>query len=40
MTQSQKVSEVKKDGLLDQLEERLGQDVSNEQLFAIRFEIV
>ncbi len=32
--------EVQKDGLLDQVEERLGQDVSDEQLFAIRFEIV
>ena len=39
MTQAQKVIAVKKDGLLDQLEERLGQDVSNQQLFAIRFEI-
>ena len=32
--------EVQKDGLLDQVEERLGQDVSDEQLFVIRFEIV
>ena len=32
--------EVQKDGLLDQVEERLGQHVSDEQLFAIRFEIV
>ena len=32
--------EVQKDGLLDQVEERLGQDVSDEQLFAIRFQIV
>ncbi len=32
--------EVQKDGLLDQVEERLGQEVSDEQLFAIRFEIV
>ena len=32
--------EVQKDGLLDQVEERLGQDVSDEQLFAVRFEIV
>lgn len=31
--------ETQKDGLLDQVEERLGQDVSDEQLFAIRFEI-
>lgn len=31
--------EVQKDGLLDQVEERLGQQVSDEQLFAIRFEI-
>ena len=31
--------EIQKDGLLDQVEERLGQDVSDEQLFAIRFEI-
>ncbi len=32
--------EVQKDGLLDQVEERLGQNVSDEELFAIRFEIV
>ena len=32
--------EVQKDGLLDQIEERLGQSVSDEELFAIRFEIV
>ena len=32
--------EVQKDGLLDQVEERLGQSVSDEELFAIRFEIV
>lgn len=31
--------EVQKDGLLDQVEERLGQSVSEEQLFAIRFEV-
>lgn len=31
--------EVQKDGLLDQVEERLGQDVTDERLFAIRFEI-
>ncbi len=31
--------ETQKDGLLDQVEERLGQDVSDELLFAIRFEI-
>lgn len=31
--------EVQKDGLLDQVEERLGQSVSDEELFAIRFEI-
>lgn len=31
--------EVQKDGLLDQVEERLGHQVSDEQLFAIRFEI-
>ena len=31
--------ETQKDGLLDQVEERLGQDVSDEPLFAIRFEI-
>lgn len=32
--------EVQKDGFLDQVEERLGQSVSDEELFAIRFEIV
>ena len=32
--------EVQKDGLLDQVEERLGQSVSDEELFAIRFAIV
>ena len=31
--------ETQKDGLLDQVEERLGQEVSDEPLFAIRFEI-
>jgi hypothetical protein len=31
--------EVQKDGLLDQVEERLGQSVFDEELFAIRFEI-
>jgi hypothetical protein len=31
--------ELQKDGLLDQVEERLGQSVSDEELFAIRFEI-
>lgn len=31
--------EVQKDNLLDQVEERLGQSVSDEELFAIRFEI-
>lgn len=31
--------EIQKDGLLDQVEERLGQSVSDEELFAIRFEI-
>ncbi len=31
--------EVQKDGLLDQVEERLGHQVSDERLFAIRFEI-
>jgi hypothetical protein len=31
--------EVQKDGLLDQVEERLGQKVSEEELFAIRFQI-
>jgi hypothetical protein len=31
--------EIQKDGLLDQIEERLGQEVSDEPLFAIRFEI-
>lgn len=32
--------EIRKDGLLDQVEERLGQSVSDEELFAVRFEIV
>ncbi|WP_198366382.1 hypothetical protein [Roseomonas sp. KE0001] len=32
--------EVQKERLLDQVEERLGQNVSDEELFAIRFEIV
>ena len=32
--------EIQKDGLLDQVEERLGQSVSDEELFAIKFEIV
>jgi hypothetical protein len=32
--------EVQKDGLLDQVEERLSQAVSDEELFAIRFQIV
>lgn len=31
--------EVQKDGLLDRVEERLGQSVSDDELFAIRFEI-
>jgi superfamily II DNA/RNA helicase len=31
--------EIQKDGLLDRVEERLGQSVSDEELFAIRFEI-
>jgi t-SNARE complex subunit (syntaxin) len=31
--------EVQKDGLLDQVEERLGQEVSDEALFTIRFQI-
>ena len=31
---------VQKDGLMDQVEERLRQEVSDEQLFAIRFVIV
>jgi hypothetical protein len=31
--------EVQKDGLLDQVEERLGQKVSDEELFAIRFQV-
>jgi len=35
-----KAIETQKDGLLDQVEERLGQEVSDEPLFAIRFEIV
>jgi len=32
--------EIQKDGLLDQVEERLAQTVSDEELFAIRFQIV
>jgi predicted nucleic acid-binding Zn-ribbon protein len=32
--------EVQKDGLLDQVEERLKQSITDEELFAIRFEIV
>lgn len=32
--------EVQKDGFLNQVEERLGQDVSDEELFAVRFAIV
>jgi len=32
--------ETQKDGLLDQVEERLGQDVSDEPLFAIRWSII
>jgi hypothetical protein len=31
--------EVQKDGLLDQVEERLGQTISDEELFVIRFAI-
>jgi hypothetical protein len=31
--------EVQKDGLLDQVEERFGQSVSDEELFAIRFQV-
>jgi hypothetical protein len=31
--------EIQKDGLLDQVEERLGHSVSDEELFVIRFEI-
>ena len=31
--------EIQKDGLLDQVEERLGQNVSDEELFAIKFQI-
>jgi ERCC4-related helicase len=31
--------EIQKDGLLDQVEARLGQSVSDEELFAIRFEV-
>ena len=31
--------EVQKDGFLDQVEERLGQSVSDEELFTIRFEV-
>ena len=34
----QRVVILPKDGLLDRVEERLGQEVSDEQLFAIRFE--
>jgi hypothetical protein len=30
---------IQKDSLLDQVEERLGQSVSDEELFAIRFEV-
>jgi ERCC4-related helicase len=36
---SAKEIEVQKDGLLDQVEERLGQAVSDEELFAVRFQI-
>lgn len=32
--------EVQKDGLLDQVEERLEQSVSDEELFAVRFQVV
>lgn len=32
--------EIQKDGFLDQVDERLGQSVSHEELFAIKFEIV
>jgi superfamily II DNA/RNA helicase len=32
--------EVQKDNLLDQVEERLGQSISDEELFSIRFQIV
>ncbi len=31
--------DVQKDSLLDQVDEQLGQSVSNEELFAIRFHI-
>jgi hypothetical protein len=31
--------EIQKDSLLDQVEERLGQSVSDEELFAIRFQV-
>ena len=31
--------EVQKDSLLDQVEERLGQEVSEEELFTIRFSV-
>jgi hypothetical protein len=31
--------EVQKDGFLDQVEERLGQNVSDEELFAMRFRV-
>jgi SNF2 family DNA or RNA helicase len=37
--ESAKEIEVQKDGLLDQVEERLGQSVSDEELFTIRFEV-
>ena len=37
---AEKKIEVQKDGLLDQVEEGFGQDVSDEQLVAISFEIV
>ena len=37
---AEKEIEVQKDGLFDQVEEDFGQDVSDEQLFAISFEIV
>jgi F0F1-type ATP synthase membrane subunit b/b' len=32
--------EIQKDGLLDQVEERLGQSVSDDELFAVKFKIV
>ena len=35
----QKEIEVQKDGLLDQIEERLVQQVGDEELFAIRFQV-